>query len=63
MDWRENSRDDHAGCRGGVCSLQQTDAERPTGGPAGLGLEVGEDPLTRVSAMFGDDEDGDDQGN
>lgn len=60
---RDCSRDDHASRRGGVCGLQQTDTERPAGRPARLGLKVGEDPLTRVSTMFGDHKDGDDQGN
>lgn len=38
--------------------MEETNAEGPSVGPAGLGLEGGEDPFTGSTAIAGDDEDG-----
>lgn len=53
-------RDDHAGRRGGVGSLQETHAERPAWRPSGARLEGGEDIFGGVKAFLLDGEDADD---
>lgn len=54
--------DNHASGRSGVSGVKETDAERPSIGPSGVGLEVGEDVFGIVTAVLGNDEDGDDDG-
>lgn len=43
--------------------MKQTNAERPATGPTGEGLEVAKHPLGLVTAVFGEDENGDEDGN
>jgi hypothetical protein len=51
---------DHSRATRSVRGLQETDAEGPSVGPAGLGLEVAEDVVCGVAAVFRDGEDADD---
>lgn len=55
-------RDDHACRRGGICGLQETDAERPAGHPAGSRLKGCEDVFCRVAAVLRDGKNADDDG-
>lgn len=43
--------------------MKQTNAEGPTAGPAGEGLEMAKHPLGLVSAVLGEDQNGDQNGN
>lgn len=54
--------DNHASGRSGVSGVKETDAERPSIGPSGVGLEVGEDVFGIVTAVLGNNENGDDEG-
>lgn len=55
-------RDNHAGRRGSVGSVEQTNAERPTIRPARVGLEMSEDVFSTATALLGHDKNGDDEG-
>lgn len=54
--------DDHARRGRGVGGLEETHAKGPTGWPSGTRLEGGEDVVGTVVAVFGDNENADDDG-
>jgi hypothetical protein len=58
----KNSRDDHAGSRSGVRSLQQADEERPARWPPSLRLKIAKDPRGIVATFFGDSQKTNDNG-
>jgi hypothetical protein len=55
--------DDHASGRGGVAGMQQTDHKGPAIGPARRSLKVGKDVFGIASAVLGNGEDADHDGN
>lgn len=59
---RGNSRDNHAGRRSGIGGVQETDAERPTIGPARAVLEMSKDVFGIVTTILGDGKDRDHHG-
>lgn len=64
--WRiqrcQDSRDNHAGRRCGVGSLQETNEERPSRGPPSLTFKVTKNPCGIVTPLLGDSQQADDNG-